>query len=73
MHNKEVVRELSTLQNKCLRAVSEVYKRTSAQCLKAETHTSLMHVHLDELQAKARLKLEKGELQQIIKKAQAKI
>lgn len=32
-----------------------------------------MRVHLDQLQAKARLKLEKGELQQVIKKAQAKI
>ena len=64
---------MTIIQNKCLRRIFEVYKAILIVELKTKTHILFIDIHLDELQAKARQRLQSSEHYERIEKIKRKI
>ena len=64
---------LAIIQNKCLRRISGAYKATPIAELETETHILPIDIHLDELQAKARQRLQSSGHYERIEKIKRKI
>ena len=57
---------LLTTQNKCLRTIAGAFKATPVRVLEAETFTSPLNVHLNRLQAEARMRMrDSGRAEQV--------
>ena len=54
---KALENKLAVIQNKCLRSIAGAFKATPVQSLEAETYVAPMPIHLNQLQAKGRLRL----------------
>lgn len=64
---------MAVIQNRCLRVVSGGYKGTPIEVLHAETMVPPIQEYLDQLQAKARIRLRTGGQAAFIKKQCKKI
>ena len=64
---------MTIIQNNCLRRIFDVYKTTFIAKLKTKTHISFIIIHLTELQAKAKQRLQCSEHYEKIKKIKRKI
>ena len=72
-HRKGLTKKLEVIQNKALRVVSGTFKTTPVRFLENETSTPPIRLHLDELQAGARLRLTRGDGGKIVESACEKI
>ncbi len=70
---KYVIKELSPLQNNCLRAISGAYKARPIRNLEVEVGVPPLAIHLDSLQAQFRVRLEESEAAGVIKEAVEKV
>ena len=68
-----MINDLTIIQNNCLRRIFDVYKTISIAKLKTETHISLINIHLNELQIKARQRFQSSEHYEKIEKIKRKI
>ena len=68
-----MINDLTIIQNNCLRRIFDVYKTTLIAKLKTKIHISSIDIHLNELQAKARQRLQCSEHYERIKKIKRKI
>ena len=68
-----MINDLTIIQNNCLRRIFDVYKTTSIAKLKTETHISFIDIHLNELQIKAKQRLQSSEHYERIEKIKRKI
>ena len=68
-----MINDLTIIQNNCLRRIFDVYKTTSIMKLKTETHISFINIHLNELQVKARQRLQSSEHYERVEKIKRKI
>jgi hypothetical protein len=66
---KWLLKELSPLQNSCLRAISGVFRATPIRNLEVEVGVPPLGIHLDSLQARFRFRLEGSEVQGVIREA----
>ena len=64
---------MTIIQNNSLRRIFDVYKTTLIAKLKTKTHISFIDIHLDELQAKAKQRLQISEHYERIEKIKRKI
>jgi hypothetical protein len=55
---KDVLKDLTPLQNNCLRAISGAYRATPIRNLEVEVGVPPLEIHLDSLQARLRVMLE---------------
>ena len=68
-----MINDLTIIQNNCLRRIFDVYKTIFIAKLKTKTHISLINIHLNELQTKARQRLQCSKHYERIKKIKRKI
>ena len=68
-----MINDLTIIQNNCLRRIFDAYKTTSIAELKTKTHISLINIHLNELQVKARQRFQSSEHYERIEKIKRKI
>lgn len=64
---KTSTNKLTVMQNKCLRVIAGAYRATPVPVLEVETHIPPIDVHLDRLQAKARLRMRVGGQAKVIR------
>ena len=64
---------MTIIQNNYLRRIFDVYKTTLIAKLKTKTHILFIDIHLNELQAKARQRLQSSEHYERIEKIKRKI
>ena len=70
---QKTINALAIIQNNCLRRISGAYKTTPIAELETETHISSIDIHLNELQAKARIRLQNSKHYERIEKTKRKI
>ena len=70
---QKTINALAIIQNNCLRRIFEVYKTTLIAKLETKTHISLIDIHLNELQAKTKIKLQNSKHYERIEKIKKKI
>ena len=68
-----MINDLTIIQNNCLRRIFDVYKTISIAELKTETHISFIDIHLNELQIKAKQRLQSSEHYERVEKIKRKI
>ena len=68
-----MINDLTIIQNNCLRRIFDVYKTILIAKLKTKTHILFIDIHLNELQAKARQRLQSSEHYERIEKIKRKI
>ena len=68
-----MINDLTIIQNNCLRRIFDVYKTTSIAKLKTETHISFINIYLNELQIKARQRLQSSKHYEKVEKIKRKI
>ena len=68
-----MINDLTIIQNNCLRRIFDVYKTIFIAKLKTKTHILFINIHLNELQAKIKQRLQCSEHYERIKKIKRKI
>ena len=71
--SKKTINDLTIIQNNCLRRIFDVYKTILIAKLKTKTHILFINIHLNELQAKAKQRLQSSEHYERIEKIKRKI
>ena len=71
--SKKMINDLTIIQNNCLRRIFDVYKTTLIAKLKTKTHISFIDIHLNELQAKTRQRLQCSEHYERVEKIKRRI
>ena len=59
--SQKTINALTIIQNNCLKRIFEVYKTIFIAKLKTKTHISLIDIHLNKLQAKAKTRLQNSQ------------
>ncbi len=70
---KYVVKDLMPLQNNCLRAISGAYRATPIRNLEVEVGVPPLGIHLDSIEARFKVQLEKSEAAGVIREAVEKV
>ena len=71
--SKKMINDLTIIQNNCLRRIFDVYKTILIAKLKTKTHISFINIHLNELQAKTKQRLQCSKHYERIEKIKRKI